>query len=86
MKYQKLLVSALIVAGVLAGSISLSADDKKLQKAQNTVNNIKQADPPKASNTAKPSMVGVKKSEFQPKQKGPESKKIVVPPPSTNKK
>ncbi len=85
MKHLKLLVSALIVAGVLAGSILLSADDKKLQKAQNTVNNIKHADPPKASNTAKPSMVGVKKSEFQPKQKGPESKKIVVPPPPKSK-
>ena len=86
MKHPKLLVSALVVAGVLAGSISVSADDKKLQKPTNTVNNIRQADPPKASNTQKPSMVGVKKSEFQPKQKGPESKKIVVPPPSTTKK
>jgi len=84
MKHSRLLVSALIVAGVLAGSISVSADDK-MQKPKNTVNNIRQADPPKASNTQKPSMVGVKKSEFQPKQKGPESKKIVVPPPSTKK-
>ena len=60
---------------------SLAEDKKNLNKATNTVNNIRKADPPKASNTPKQSPVGQKTSEYRPKQKSPESKKIVVPPP-----
>jgi len=82
MKQFKAIVSVLVAAGILLASASLFADDsKKLEKARNTVNNVKKADPPKVSNTQKPSPVGQKASEYKPKQKSPESKKIVVPPP-----
>ncbi len=91
MKHFKTMVSALVAAGVLMAAVSGFADDKKLNKATNTVNNVKQADPPKASNTPKASPVGQrvtstsKEAGYKPAQKSPESKKIVVPPPSKSK-
>ena len=78
MKQFRAIVSAFIAAGVLLASVSVFAD---LKKATNTVNNVKKADPPKVSNTPKQSPVGQKASDYRPKQKSPESKKIVVPSP-----
>ena len=90
MKQFTTIVSALVAAGVLM-AVSVAADNKKLNKANNTVNNIKHADPPKASNTPKASPAGQrvtstsKEVGYKPTQKSPESKKIVVPPPSKSK-
>ena len=82
MKQFRAIVSVIVGAAMLLVSASVFADDsKKLEKATNTVNNVRRADPPKVSNTQKPSPVGQKASEYKPKQKSPESKKIVVPPP-----
>jgi hypothetical protein len=91
MKQFKTIVSAFVAAGVLMAAVSGLADDKKLNKATNTVNNVRQADPPKASNTPKASPAGQrvtstsKEVGYKPAQKSPESKKIVVPPPSKSK-
>jgi hypothetical protein len=58
-----------------------------LNKAKNTVNQIKPADPPKVSTTTKPSPVGQKASEYHP----PAAKSmksvdtIKVPPPAPAK-
>jgi hypothetical protein len=89
MKQFKTVVSVFVTAGVLLAGVSAFADDNKnLNKAKNTVNNVRQADPPKASNTPKASPVGQpvtstsKQAGYKPAQKSPESKKIVVPPPS----
>ncbi len=88
MKLFQRVVSGLVVAGVLLAGVSAFAENsKKLEKAKNTVNNVKQADPPKVSNTKKASPVGQKVTStskekgYKPAQKSPESKKIVVPPP-----
>jgi hypothetical protein len=92
MKQLKTVVSALVAAGVLLASVSgFAQNNANLNKAKNTVNNIKQADPPKASNTPKASPVGQpvtstsKQAGYKPAQKSPESKKIVVPPPPKSK-
>jgi hypothetical protein len=89
MKQSRMVVSAFIAAGIMMIGVSGFADDtKSLTKAQNTVNNVKQAEPPKASSTPKASPVGQpvtstsKQQGYKPAQKSPESKKIVVPPPS----
>jgi hypothetical protein len=84
-----MVVSVFIAAGIMMVGVSGFADDaKNMKKAQNTVNNVKQAEPPKVSNTKKASPVGQpvtstsKQQGYKPAQKSPESKKIVVPPPS----
>ncbi len=92
MKQLKTVVSVFVAAGVLLAGVSgFAQNNTNLNKAKNTVNNIKQADPPKASNTPKPSPVGQpvtstsKQPGYKPAQKSPESKKIVVPPPPKSK-
>jgi hypothetical protein len=87
MKQLKAVVAAFVAAGVLMACVSGFADDK-MKKPTNTVNNIRQADPPKASNQPKASPVGQpitgtsKTLGYKPPQKSPESHKIVVPPPA----
>jgi len=89
MKQLKTVVSAFVATGVLMAGVSGFADDKNLNKAKNTVNNVRQADPPKVSNTPKASPVGQpvnstsKQAGYKPAQKSPESKKIVVPSPTS---
>ncbi len=91
MKQFRTIVSALVAAGVLMAAVSGFADNKKLNKATNTVNNVRHADPPKVSNKPKASPVGQrvtstsKEAGYKPAQKSPESKKIVVPPPPKSK-
>ena len=50
-----------------------------LNKPKNTVNNIRQADPPKVSTTTKPGPVGQPIKEYKPPAK--KSLKIKEPPP-----
>ena len=91
MKQLKAVVAAFVAAGVLMACVSGFADDK-MKKPTNTVNNIRQADPPKVSNKPKASPVGQpvtstsKVPGYKPAQKSPESHKIVVPPPAPAKK
>ena len=80
----KLSATALALIVCLNGFSALCADAKSekkteqgLKKAQNTVNNVRQADPPKVSTTTKPSPVGQPVSDYKPK--GP-SLKIKEPP------
>ena len=73
------------LVGCLAGLSGFCAaqkpDSKKvdLKKAQNTVNNIKQPEPPKVSTTTKPSPVGQSVTTYKPK--GPSVKAKAPPPP-----
>ena len=55
-----------------------------LSKPTNTVNNVRQADPPKVSNTPKPSPVGQPISDYKPK--GPSVKPKEPPPPQVQPK
>ncbi len=74
----------LIILGVmvfLAGSL-WAAD---LSKPKGTVDNIRQADPPKVSTTTKPSPVGQPVSDYKPPAK-PSLKVKEPPPPPTKKK
>ena len=50
MKQFRTIVSALVAAGVLMAAVLGFADNKKLNKATNTVNNVRHADPPKVWN------------------------------------
>jgi len=86
MKRAKMKFSATVLAAglCLTGLSALGADAKpekkseqNLKKAQNTVNNIKQPEPPKVSTTTKPSPVGQPVSDYKPKGK---SLKIKEPP------
>jgi len=55
-----------------------------LSKPTNTTNNVRQADPPKASNTQKASPVGQPVSDYKPK--GPSVHPKEPPPPATSTK
>jgi len=91
MKLLRTAASILVAGGVLLAGVAGFADDKDkkgLEKAKKTVERITPAQPPKASSAPKPSPVGQpvtsssKGTGYKPAQKSPESKKIVVPPPS----
>ncbi len=78
-----------VIAATLVVSVALffglgAATAADLSQPKATVNNIRQADPPKASNTPKPSPVGQKVSDYKPK--GPSVKPKEPPPPTTTKK
>ena len=93
MKAVRTVVSVLIAGGMLLAGVTGFADDKDkgLDKARKAVEKVTPAQPPKATNTAKPSPVGQKVTStskepgYKPAQKSPESKKIVVPSPTTSK-
>lgn len=53
-----------------------------LDKAKGTVDNIREADPPKQSTTTKKSPAGLRADEFKPK--GPSVKPKAPPPPPRN--
>jgi hypothetical protein len=56
-----------------------------LTQPKATVNNIRQADPPKASNTQKPSPVGQPVSDYKPKGPSVHPKAPPPPPPAATK-
>jgi hypothetical protein len=91
MKQLKTVVSAFVAASVLMACISGFADDK-MKKPTNTVNNIRQADPPKVStSTAKGNAAQISQRENAAQQQrnkanaaaiNKKNKAIVVPSPS----
>ncbi len=77
------------IAATLVVSVALfcgigAAGAADLSQPKATVNNVRLADPPKASNTQKPSPVGQKVSDYKPK--GPSVHPKEPPPPATTKK
>jgi hypothetical protein len=78
-----LFVAVVVVAGGAIGLVD-GKDDKKLDldKAKDTVDRIRQPDPPSVSTGTKPSPVGVPAEEFKPK--GPSVRPKEPPSPSTD--
>jgi hypothetical protein len=74
-----LFIGGALAIGVLAGTAE-GKDDKNLDKAKDTVDRIREPDPPKASTETKPSPVGVPVEEFKPK--GPSVRPTEPPSPS----
>jgi hypothetical protein len=61
-----LFIAGTLAIGVLAGSAE-GKDDKKLDKAKDTVDRIREPDPPSVSTETKPSPSGVPVEQFKPK-------------------
>ena len=92
MKQLKTVVSALVAAEVLLASVSgFAQNNANLNKAKNTVNNVRQADPPKASaSSSKGNAAQISQRENAAQQKrdkanaaaiNKKNKAIVVPSP-----
>jgi hypothetical protein len=82
------LIAAFIFVISMSVSVVCAQNQNKqsinLKPAQNTVNNIRQADPPQVSTTTKPSPVGQPVTDYKP----PAAKSLHVkePPPPPRKK
>jgi hypothetical protein len=76
---------ASVAACLLAATARLQADDKdakdKLDKGKNTIDNIKQADPPKVSTTTRTQEQAIKEYKDSGKPTGPQTVKTNEPPP-----
>jgi hypothetical protein len=79
-------VRAVIIFSVMIFWVIGSVWAADLNKAKGTVNNIRQADPPKVSTTTKPSPVGQKVSDYKPPAKPSLKIKEPPPPPPSKKK
>lgn len=73
------LSAAILAVGIAAGAAEKKAE-KQLDKAKETVDPIREADPPSVSTGTKPSPVGVPTEQFKPK--GPSVRPKEVPSPS----
>ena len=71
-------VRAVIILSVMIFLVVGTVWAANLNKAKNTVNNIRKAEPPKVSTTAKPSPVGQPIREYKPPAR--KSLKIKEPP------
>lgn len=82
-KYLTMIASA--AACLLAATSQLQADDKdtkdKLDKGKSTVNDIKQADPPKVSTTTRTQEQAIKEYKDSGKPTGAQTVKTKEPPP-----
>jgi hypothetical protein len=77
-----LLVAGAVTVGGLAQSVE-GKEDKKLERAKDTVDRIREPDPPKVSTETKPSPIGLPTEEFKPKGPSVHPKEPPPPPPST---
>ena len=77
-------VRAVIILSVMIFLVVGTVGAANLNKAKNTVNNIRKADPPKVSTTTKPSPVGQPIREYKPPAR--KSLKIKEPPPPARPK
>ena len=76
----KVIATILVISvGLLFAGGPVGAAD--LNKPKATVDNIRQADPPQASTTAKPSPVGQPASDYKPKGPSVHPKEPPPPPP-----
>lgn len=76
-----LITAVLLVAGVAGAE---EKKDKKLDPAKNTVDRIRQADPPEVSTTTKPSPVGEPADRWKPKGPSVNPKEPPLPKPKAD--
>ena len=77
---------ALLLAGLAVVTAPAKAENANLNKATNTVNNIRQADPPRASTGTVSGVVGTPASSFHPPAANTVRTTPPPPPPAPQKK